>query len=230
MRTLAEFLFERQYVSPINLPDSTLAEAVEAIAMAEYDNQAYIEVKKQVEEMYGKKVFNALVGYVEFSFEAGVPFDVIKDAIYHTPLDRIPKILGSGSVGAAFDIGDGKVVKWYHRGHEMSAKEYQFYEICMKHPFRHLPTIYRLSKYFVVMQKLEMHTPKCKLYNNTYERYMGWKDGKNPKSIENTVMKWYNDTDAYLRKYGSCISDFGINNIGEDPKTHDIIMFDPVAG
>lgn len=98
--------------------------------------------------------------------------------LQNMPKTRLQKVLGAGSYGAAVELANGMVCKIYHKNREMERTDRAFFEYCMKHKTNVFPTVHKLGTNYVVMEKLKMETPKCRLY----DKYLGFNglkiDGK----------------------------------------------------
>lgn len=236
MKSLFDFISEaRETVGklPFSLDDFKQFLA----AVADYDDESaiYKQFEEIVTSTYGKKVWNGFKGWCEgsqYNSEASDLYDIL----CKLPKNRLERILGAGSFGAAVELSNGMVCKVYHKNTPMEKTERKFFEYCAKHgtekgcPF---PRVIRLGSNFVVMEKLKTDTAKCKMY----DKYLGFNgedvDGKTVEQhakdyIKNKVQpnldgdakecfEWAVSALTHLKKAvgWDAFSDMRLANIGE---------------
>ena len=131
---------------------------------ADDESEAFQKVEQAVRDAYGEKVWRGFCGWCEgthYQTDAKVMYDILSNM----PKNRLEKILGAGSFGAAIELSNGAVCKIFHKNTPMEAHDRTFYEWCMKHSSNVFPKVYKLGKNYVVMEKLDVATEKCKVYS-----------------------------------------------------------------
>jgi len=170
MKPLAQYIEEaRMKVGELPFTRDEFTEFL--IAVEDYDEDAdiYKEVQHRVESKYGHKAWRGFLGWCEGT-QNNSDSDWMYDILSNMPADRISKVLGAGSYGAAVELSNGLVCKIFHKNTPMEPQDRKFFEYCMKHKTDCFPTIKKLGTNFVVMDKLKMETSKCKMY----DEYLGF--------------------------------------------------------
>lgn len=136
------------------------------VAASDYDDdsEAYQKIEHAVCDMYGEKVWLGFRGWCEGTRYNSDSKDMY-NILCNMPKNRIEKILGAGSFGAAVELSNGMVCKIYHKNTPMEQHERIFFEHCMKHTSDVFPKVYKLGTNYVVMEKLNVATKKCELYS-----------------------------------------------------------------
>lgn len=132
------------------------------------DDPEYQNIQKIVTKEYGERVWRGLLGWVEGTQWQSDPQDLY-NILCWLPKDRIGRVLGAGSYGSVIDMGD-KVCKLFHKNTPMEANDRKFYEYCMTHNCKQFPIVYKIGKHYVIMEKLQTNTNRCKEYND----WVGW--------------------------------------------------------
>lgn len=162
------------------------------LADFEDDSEDWKVIEDAVRSAYGENVWRGFMGWCEgtqYKTEAKDMYEILKNM----PKDRIERVLGAGSYGAAVMLANGKVCKIFHKNRDMERTDRKFFEYCMTHKTNVFPTIHKLGKKFVVMDKLAMNTPKCKMYDS-YLKVGGKKfNGMDIEQIAKQVIKKNND-------------------------------------
>lgn len=211
------------------------------------DNEFVKEIDERVRKQYGYNAWKTFNGWVEGS-QYGSDLDVLYDILCNVPLKRLDKMLGAGSNGIVIDCGD-RIIKWFHKNTPMTDEDDSFYEYCIEHPkSRVFPVVYKLGKNYVVMEKLQTGTPRCKLfdrylgYNGTKVEVNGVKDSldnwiyKNDPEVEKvlkkdfkiwTIYEWGKEALRCLKEATGwdAFSDLRLANLGER-KNGEIVWFD----
>ena len=78
------------------------------------------------------------------------------------PVSKLDKVWGSGEEACIFNLKD-KIVKCFYSGRIPSDRT-KFFEICKENKYDVFPKVYRIGKGYVIMEKLEIETSKCKKY------------------------------------------------------------------
>lgn len=186
-------------------------------ATKDYDDEAdiYNEIKDRVTAAYGAKVWNGFKGWTEGSWYNTNPDDLY-DLLEQLPKNRLDRVLGAGSYGAAIEFGD-KVIKWFHKNTPMENRDKKFYEYCLKHKTKVFPVVYKVGKNYVIMEKLQTNTPKCKLYDQWIGFSPDYKTTLKPKELKGKAAdlefcvknyeKYSSQIDAYLSKAGAQVNE-----------------------
>jgi hypothetical protein len=178
------------------------------IAASDYDDESEIwqEMERIITDKFGSKAWSGFKGWTEGN-AYGSDANALYDILTKLPKNRISHILGAGSYGAAIEIGD-KVCKLFHKNTPMESRDAKFYKYCKEHRSSVFPYVYRLGRNFVVMEKLNMNTDKCKLYNS----YLGMspKNKIDGISMEKILlgMRKANTSKADHRKFAALIDKF----------------------
>lgn len=154
---------------------------LKAVADYEDEDPVYVAIENAVTRQYGEKAWRGFLGWCEGSHYDSNPDDLY-DILINLPKDRIARILGAGSYGAAVEMTNGKVCKLYHKNTPMEPQDRKFFAYCMKTKSNVFPVVYKFGENYVVMEKLKMNTPKCKLYDEYFR--IGTKKVFGGKTIE----------------------------------------------
>ena len=253
MKSLTVFLSEaRERISrlPFSLEDFiTFCEA-----MKEYDEDspAYTKIEQAVTDAYGVDLWSSLRGWVEIQVFRADPEDMF-NALQNLPVDRLKRLLGTGSFGTALTLGKDKVIKWMHPGIEMDENDYIFYSHCMKEDSKYFPKVYKLTPRYVIIEKLKAKTSKCIQYHKASKKNItipgrrptalwkvaedmaydpgSWDESDVKKSIntlsplEQEFWHWYISAQQEAARTGFEAIDFSANNIGERPDGS-VVWFD----
>lgn len=219
----------------------------DAILNYEYDDSPYWEeMRNIIYKEYDSKIWRWFYGFCE-SYNSlvskGVSIEDFYNMMKQIPIDRFNRVLGAGSNGIVLDIpNNNKIIKIFYEDH-ININDEPFIKWCYKHNSNVFPKVYKIGKNWCIMEKLAMHTQKCKKYidiidNETFGGIRPITDignGKTVKNIQNLskeqlevynwllqVKKEMSDINSKLITYPG---DLNINNIGER-KNGDIIFFD----
>lgn len=125
-----------------------------------------------------KAIYNYCNDFVNKLYECGIntvdddTINKLYNVIVNMPLRNFDNLLGVGNEGIAIDLGD-KVLKIFY-GDKIKKDKLDFYKICKTEKYNVFPKVYRIGKGYVILEKLKMHTEKCRAY-----QYF--------------IDKWYND-------------------------------------
>lgn len=168
MRDLINILEERLRLGPglrLGLSRDELMELAEAIAMDEEENPIYKKAEEAVTRKVGQKAWLSLVGWLERSYY-DKDTEWIAMSLEKLPIDRINRLLGGGSDAIVLELDEDWVIRWSHNGGPLG-NERKFYEYCLRHPeIKCLPRIKKIGRSFVVEERLETLTPKCRRYDD----------------------------------------------------------------
>ena len=177
-KSLSDFLIEaRETVGKLPFTQQQFREFIKAVDDFDDESDIWKTIEGIVTDTYGEKVWRGFLGWCEGTQYGSNPDDMYM-ILQNMPKARLQKVLGAGSYGAAVELANGMVCKIYHKNREMERTDKEFFEYCMKHKTDVFPTVHKLGPNYVVMEKLKMETPKCRLYDK-YLGYNGVKiDGK----------------------------------------------------
>ncbi len=164
MKSLFDYILEaRETVGSLPFTREQFQEFT--IAVDDYDDESDIWkfMEETITKAYGAKVWDTFKGWVEGNMR-GKDADVLYDILMNLPKERLGRVLGAGSFGSAIDAGD-KVIKVFHGDTPMEQKDREFYTYCLRHKSKVFPVVYKVGSKVVVLEKLKMNTPKCKLYD-----------------------------------------------------------------
>lgn len=136
-----------------------------------WDPDDAIEMKyaQPLIDRYGEKLTKTMIDWI-----SGCWYDVDHMALYAVLLRlsknpaKLSRILGSGSYGVVFDIGDNKVCKLLNPMEKENLADEAFYKFCKSSKRTvNFPKVYRyVPKKYVVMERLDIDTPlKLKYYD-----------------------------------------------------------------
>lgn len=242
MRKLKKYLLEaRLTIGELQFNKDLFINFIKnAIIKAEYEDSIYWDEMKSIIENKNPNIWKIFYTWCESILELQITPEEFYEKIKRIPLDRLNRIIGSGSNGVVLDAGD-KVVKLYYSNHIKNCDK-PFYEWCSKHKSKVFPKVYRIGKNWVVMEKLEIGTPKLrKFYHMIDHSYVDgislydWISSDKPIDRSNftkeelEVVEWgklckeemNNIKSPYIKWPG----DLSLNNIGER-NNGDIIFFD----
>lgn len=255
MKTLYYVLEERLRLGEFPFTLKEFSQAAQTMFDYEEDDEMYKRVQEYVEGKYGEKAWRTLLGWMQGTFY-GVDMETLYKTVQNLPLDRIDRAIGAGSFGAVFTYDNDKVIKWYHKNFPMSSIDRRYYEYCLSNSEYFLPKVYRVGKNFVIMEKLNMNTARCKRYDSVSfsqkikigqrECAMCWyvKDAVykgDDASLANLtklkemfssgenkkILQWNIDAANTLKKLKiEYPSDIRLRNIGERPGSKNIVCFD----
>ena len=238
---------DRERIGELPFTREEWAEFCEAIFDGGYDDsQMYTILQKRLMKKYGKtegwKYFKLLIGYVE-GYYYGSTADKLYDDIQHIPLKRLESMLGAGSYGTALDLGNDRVLKWFHtntlteRDHKLTMR---FFNWCLKNNHPYFPKVYKVTEKYVVMEKLSME-PKKKIekYNSFIKNVVSYRDvinfikgtAEKPKFHHSYKECWdwhVSVCKAMMSMDIAYPSDLHTGNLGIRPSTGEVVYFDPV--
>lgn len=200
MKTLLTYLEEaRETIGKLPFTREQFKAFLTALEDFDDESEAWQTVEKAVSDAYGEKVWRGFMGWCEGT-QYGSDADGMYDILSNMPKNRLERVLGAGSYGAAVELSNGKVCKIFHKNRDMEPTDRDFFEYCMSHKTDVFPTIHKLGKKFVIMDKLKMDTPKCKMYNE-YLKVNGKKfDGMTIERIAKQVIKKDKKIDKVVAK------------------------------
>lgn len=173
MKTFSEYIAEaRELVGKLPFRLSEYKYYLSCVLGATDDDDYIKEFEALVEKVWGKRLAKALRGWSEGAAETMEPAQAYK-VLKGIPKERLERVLGAGSYGTAIGVGKDKVIKWFHAGAYMD-NDIKFYKFCMKTPLSVFPKIYKVTDKYVIMERLEVGTRKCKLYDKIANT--NWKD------------------------------------------------------
>lgn len=176
MKPLITYIEEaREIVGKLPFTKQQFRFFLKAVADYEDEDPVYLAVQNTITRQYGEKVWRGLLGWCEGSHYKSDP-DELYDILINLPKDRLARILGAGSYGAAVEMTNGKVCKIFHKNTPMEPQDRKFYQYCLNNKSNVFPVVYKLGENYVVMEKLKMDTPKCKKWN----KYIGMNGIKIP--------------------------------------------------
>lgn len=187
------------------------------------------EILKDIPE----KLHEALKGYIDGHYNGSEEsIQSMFDELQKIPLNRIPRILGAGSEGGIVDIGNNRVIKWFHKYNQVRHQDLaiKFYKYFMENPHKNFPVVYRVTDKYVVMEKLNTGTPLCRAYALDYADMDSIANGGTPQHIPDIVIKWHRECCKQIEKavgHPWYPADLNVNNIGQRIGTKEIVWFDP---
>lgn len=189
MKPLIDYILEaRERVGKLPFTREQFKEFIKAVDDFDDDSDAWKDVEAAVTSAYGEKAWMGFKGWCEGT-QYGSDVDGMYDILCNLPKNRIEKILGAGSYGAAIELSNGLVCKLFHKNTPMEPTDRKFFEYCLKNKSNVFPDVKKLGSNFVVMEKLAIETPKCKLYDS----YLGFKgkkiDGKTIEDYAKLIFK-----------------------------------------
>lgn len=142
-----------------------------AIIDCEYDDaEIWSIIKEKFETKYPSKLWKFFTSLCEQYLELqNVSIAEFYASFENIPLARIESVLGAGSNGVALRIGKGKVLKLFYGDHIKRCDE-PFIKYCYKVDSTVFPKVYKIGKNWCVMELLQTHTDKCKLYIDTLDK------------------------------------------------------------
>lgn len=181
MKSLFESIMEsRERMGTLPFTEEQFREFIAAVDDCDDDSPAWKYMEELITTTYGKKVWNGFKGWCEGT-QYGSEISDMYRILCNIPKNRLERILGAGSYGAAIELSNGTVCKLFHKNTPMENVDRKFYEYCRTHDTSVFPKVYKLGKSYVIMEKLKMNTPKCKLW----DKYLGF----NAKPIPGTKYK-----------------------------------------
>lgn len=242
MKHLRDILTEARAHVELKIPYDLFENFMkDAIIDMEYDDSKYwSEMQEVVSKEYGEKTWRWFYGWCEGYMQVSDKLSIkdFYESMKKIPLDRFNRVIGAGSEGIVLDLHDDRVIKLCY-GNEFDKSIKSFYQWCNSNKSSVFPRVYKLGKNWCVMEKLSMHTPKCKSYMSVIEdrnrKYNFIRDINNDVTpdlnsftdIQKEVYHWCVQVKAEMDgiKYIDYPMDLGINNIGER-KNGDIVFFD----
>ena len=184
-----------------------------------------------------------LFGYIEGNYRPNHAEEDIQsmyNELQKIPLSRLPRILGAGSEGGVIAISNDKVIKWYHKYNMVSSPEdnFEIYQYFLEHPHKNFPKIYKVTKKYVVMERLEMDESKLRPYDLKFSVLKAIHDAVYynkplPKDVPAKVLNWHMECCKVMKEYGESHKmrdiypgDLRLKNIGLRPKTKEVVWFD----
>lgn len=184
MKDIKDFLFERNYIGDLPFTFEDLCDFIRNIW--DDESESYIKMQQCITDNYGERAWSGFHGWIESKSNIDPMSLYIK--LQKFPADRLPRILGSGSYGSVFTIGNDKIIKWFNLPPEKN--DIIFYKYCLNNKSKYFPKIYKYNDKYCIMEKLKDNTQKCKLYSKTINKYFKI-NGKNTSiwDIVNQIMK-----------------------------------------
>ena len=159
------------------------------------------------------------------------------------PKRYLTKLIDNGYSGIIFNYPGNKIEKISFLG--FTKREYDFYNYLLYNPIKVFPKIYDLENDQVIMEKLDVESPKikeCKEYISKYiikkDLSNGFRDKKPNWDLMNKELDKNNWFYKFLKEVEEgiykifkikSIGDFHSGNIGER-KNGDLVYFDPIGG
>ena len=245
MKSLKKYLLEaRELVGtlPFTL-DEFLAYLQEAGNILS-KGPAYTKMEQIITDKYGEKVWGSFRGWTFRTLYTSDP-EKVYATMSKMPVERLGRLLGAGAHGVGLLMKD-KVIKWLHPEDEFTPDEESFYEYCLKARSKYFPRVYRFTDKYVVMEKVELKTNKCKewircanisvggtkLYSLAESVASGSlslsKAEKQIKALgetEHEFFEWYIGAMKESHNNGFYPEDFTIGNIGER-SNGEVVWFD----
>jgi hypothetical protein len=220
-------------------------------SICNHDNESDIcqEIENIIKDSYNENVWIAFKEYINSNVYNST-IDTLYNNIIKFPEKRINQIIGAGLNGFVIDMND-KVCKIFYN--PIPQLEINFYNYCKSHKSNIFPYVYHQYKNLVILEKLNMYTDKCILYDS-YITYLP-KNTINGISMEDLILdsrkicnkqKYKNIIDN-LNYEQMCVFNWGymvldylkdaidddtsfydirLSNIGERINTGEIIFFD----
>lgn len=218
----------------------TLDEFKEFVKCAvEYDDEAPVfkQIENKVIAIYDEQTWRTFLGWVETCGYISEPGDLYA-TLERFPLDRLERLLGSGSFASALQYGDDKVIKWYHPGQGPEKTEKVFLQYCLNSNPILFPKAYKVTRRFVVLERLDVKTPKAvqyvdiinkTKYNGTSLYLLANKvlggEVFTPDDKDLEAWNWYLGALREAKENGFIAADLSYNNVGER-EDGTIIWFD----
>lgn len=249
MEKLYKYLLEARNVIgalPFTLEEFEIF-MTKSIIDAEYDDaEIWNVVKEKFTSKYPIKLWRIFTSFCEQYLELqDTSISDFYKSFKNIPIERIERILGAGSNGIALKIGHNKVMKIFYGDHIKRCDE-PFIKYCYQHTSTVFPKVYKIGKNWCVMELLNTHTDKCRLYMDTLEdsningksllsilidkKYkFDQIDISNFTDIQKEVFDWCRKINNEMKNinssYISFPGDLVLNNIGER-ENGEIIFFD----
>ena len=225
------------------------------------------ELLERLDKYYGKPGIGKIITKIGFGIAISqfpedrnikIEFDYPNDKIFKKAVDyswekiqRIPKryltqCLGAGGYGIAFDYPGGKIEKISYRGFTNAEKT--FHEYLKKHPrISIFPKIYTFEEDQVIMEKLDLKSPKVEKYKEWIRTYIEKVPRTNPRlpnvrrplwdkmiselGENHEFTKFVRTVESEIEKvFGhKTIGDLSTANIGERKGSGEIVFFDPIT-
>lgn len=141
--------------------------------------------------------------------------DDILESIYsvlsNMPASKIENMIGLGEEAIVVDRGD-RVIKCFFDNKIPKSKE-RFYKVCKEKKYNIFPYIERIGNGYVIMEKLNMYTPKCDKYQYIIDKVY-WDvaddnyDTDKYTEDELEVIQWMKDVRTALKDVTN-FNDFG---------------------
>lgn len=164
MKSLFDYINEaRERITNLPFTLDQFKEFIKALDEFEDESQAWKDIEDVIKKQYGDNIWAGFLGWCEGTLYSTSAEEMYK-ILSNMPTSTIKRVLGSGSYGAAIEAGD-RVIKVFHRDRDMERTDREFFQYCMTHDSRVFPRVYKLGKKFVVLEKLQMKTPKCIKYD-----------------------------------------------------------------
>lgn len=195
------------------------------------DCDEWVEMEKLINLHYDEKVWNCFKSFTEgWFYNTKGTYEELYKYLEQLPLDRFKRIVGGGSEGILLELDDKKLLKIFY---QLDIPKFSKLMIPLNKESKYFPKIYKLGSNWFVIEKLQVHTQKCKNYINIIDEY-GWiisnnlkdQDISNLNKLEKEVYEWCVECSKIMisNKIG-WPSDLCINNIGER-SNGDIVFFD----
>lgn len=183
MKTLLDYILEaREYFNPdVELEDVMLL----FTSMAKDDEFDETLLSMMCPAGIDEDTLDAILTAYFFS-KSGMGGKVTKegcqkflDMVKKQPLERIKRILGAGSEGMIYNIGDGKVLKMIFDTDFLGdrTKQVNAYKSMVGKKFKTLPNVYKATDEYIIRDNVSPSTKKCmQYYSIATTKYPGLED------------------------------------------------------
>lgn len=238
MKVLSDIVLEARERIRIPLTRKEFGELTQS--MVDWDDARRDELLAKVPEEYQRALINYLEAYFDFSKVDNMEYRKKFYAdMYSIPVQRLKKLLGIGGFGSVIDLGNGKVIKWYHKKFMKDPEMVsmiKFYKYCKDHPHPNFPVVHKVTDKYVVMEKLDLELARIRKYMigviNEIQISNHVRKGAPLNIDDNTpeeVINWHIECCKYVNTAlgrDAYPGDMRINNVGVRPKTKEIVWFD----
>lgn len=166
MKHISDFILEQRELLKDKFDLISLdefAKYVDAADDYDEDSEDFKKVKDIITTAFGEKVYQMFESYItSIAWKIKKDYKKTYDNLLNIPSLRLPKILGVGSYGTVFKIGNGLVAK---RAHDLEngfdRAEYEFFKFLLKrNKCPYFPKVYKVTRYLVIMEELNLNSKK----------------------------------------------------------------------
>jgi hypothetical protein len=172
MKTIKEYINEMLIKDKFKMIPFDLFERYIKTSIVDHlddDCEEYYEVLQVFVDNFGAtadclKYFRSFVAWSQQFPLLNISIEEFYEMFGNLKWENMKRLAGVGSYGAVFDKDDEKVIKLFFNG--LTSQDKEFFTICKEHPeIKVFPTVYGFGDKWVVMEKLDVNSPKVNKYN-----------------------------------------------------------------